>query len=433
MFIALVGPPCAGKDAVARFLQKELNFQRTRLAGSYHHTTSALSEQPRRHGKDDDDDDDDELVFGSAEAMLEHATVHWRQPLLTLDLAAEPDVRAFLKRPFFMLLAVQAPLGVRWQRYQTKYADSPGRAKTLEQFVALDDRLVYGPPVNADTSSIEGLVAHQEYSNASVSAVAARLAKTSLASAGPKTTPLYIHTLALRQEPPLTPPASNTSAASLDRSLSCLSASLSSDDMIAAASSAQPEPLSSLFPKAALVLTNTHLSLAELNTSLHALQLPATLPTFLRPAWDHYFLSLCSLASLRSNCMKRRVGAVLVRSNRVLSTGYNGTPRGMTNCNEGGCGRCNGGAPGGARLDECLCLHAEENALLECGRERGGAEGTVLYCNTCPCLRCAVKIVQTGVREVVYELDYSMDDRSRQIFEEAGIKFRKCILPTAQR
>lgn len=72
-----------------------------------------------------------------------------------------------------------------------------------------------------------------------------------------------------------------------------------------------------------------------------------------------------------------------------------------------------------------VCLHAEENALLECGRERGGAEGTVLYCNTCPCLRCAVKIVQTGVKEVVYQLDYFVDKRSCEIFKSAGVLFRK--------
>jgi len=81
--------------------------------------------------------------------------------------------------------------------------------------------------------------------------------------------------------------------------------------------------------------------------------------------------------------MKRRVGALLIRNNRVLSTGYNGTPRGLKNCNEGGCGRCNDSSNSlGEKLDECLCLHAEENALLECGRGGGGAEGAVLYCNT---------------------------------------------------
>ena len=135
--------------------------------------------------------------------------------------------------------------------------------------------------------------------------------------------------------------------------------------------------------------------------------------------------------------MKRRVGAVIVRDHRVLSTGYNGTPRGLTNCSEGGCTRCNGSAPCGSSLDECLCLHAEENALLELGRDRGGAQGTVLYCNTyvcathpsCPCLRCAVKIVQTGVKEVVYQLEYSMDDRSAQIFADAGVAFRRYVPP----
>ncbi|CAD6566677.1 MAG: Deoxycytidine monophosphate (dCMP) deaminase [Tremellales sp. Tagirdzhanova-0007] len=101
----------------------------------------------------------------------------------------------------------------------------------------------------------------------------------------------------------------------------------------------------------------------------------------LRPGWDTYFMTLASLASLRSNCMKRRVGALLVRSKRILSTGYNGTPRGTRNCNQGGCRRCNGSARGGEALDECLCLHAEENALLEAGRERIG-DDALLYCNT---------------------------------------------------
>jgi len=156
----------------------------------------------------------------------------------------------------------------------------------------------------------------------------------------------------------------------------------------------------------------------------------------LRPSWDSYFMTLAHLASLRSNCMKRRVGAVLVRAHRVVSTGYNGTPRGLRNCAEGGCARCNGSARSGEALDECLCLHAEENALLEAGRERvsggagaGGGEGAVLYCNTCPCLRCSVKIVQTGVREVVYNLAYSMDEASARVFKEAGVALRQHCPP----
>ncbi|KAL9932103.1 hypothetical protein V8E36_009164 [Tilletia maclaganii] len=418
MFIALIGPPCAGKESVASFLQQELGFQRMRLLTRVHHSASAPALDASTDANKDNDNDGSNLTFDSADALLEHATTHWREPLLTLDLSAEHDIRAFLKRPFFLLIGVQAPLLTRWRRYQYKHAHSASRVKTLEQFITLDDRMVYGLPPLAQQNRAE-----LDLLTPDVSAVEGSLAKLSL----PRVSLLS----AKPGHAPLSPPASNVSASSLDRSASTASLCSSSDSLLAISS--RPEPLASLFPKAALVLTNAHPTLDDLHASLHALQLPATLPTFLRPAWDHYFLSLCSLASLRSNCMKRRVGAVLVRSNRVLSTGYNGTPRGMKNCNEGGCARCNGGAPGGARLDECLCLHAEENALLECGRERGGAEGTVLYCNTCPCLRCAVKIVQTGVREVVYELDYSMDDRSRQIFEEAGVKFRKCLLPTAQR
>ncbi|WRT66944.1 uncharacterized protein IL334_003909 [Kwoniella shivajii] len=148
----------------------------------------------------------------------------------------------------------------------------------------------------------------------------------------------------------------------------------------------------------------------------------------LRPGWDTYFMTLASLASHRSNCMKRRVGALLVRSKRILSTGYNGTPRGTKNCNLGGCRRCNGSARGGEALDECLCLHAEENALLEAGRERIG-DDSVIYCNTCPCLRCSVKIVQCGVREVVYNQSYSMDEASAAVLKEGGVILRQLHMP----
>ncbi|OCF55213.1 dCMP deaminase [Kwoniella mangroviensis CBS 10435] len=148
----------------------------------------------------------------------------------------------------------------------------------------------------------------------------------------------------------------------------------------------------------------------------------------LRPSWDTYFMTLASLASHRSNCMKRRVGALLVRSKRILSTGYNGTPRGTKNCNMGGCRRCNGSARGGEALDECLCLHAEENALLEAGRERIGND-SVIYCNTCPCLRCSVKIVQCGVREVVYNQSYSMDEASAAVLKEGGVILRQLHMP----
>ena len=89
---------------------------------------------------------------------------------------------------------------------------------------------------------------------------------------------------------------------------------------------------------------------------------------FLRPQWDTYFMRIAHQTSLRSNCMKRNVGAVIVVQNRIVSTGYNGTPSVSKNCNEGGCERCNSNTKGGKGLDECICIHAEENAIIESGR-----------------------------------------------------------------
>ena len=146
----------------------------------------------------------------------------------------------------------------------------------------------------------------------------------------------------------------------------------------------------------------------------------------LRPGWDTYFMELASLAAQRSNCMKRRVGCVIVRDKRVISTGYNGTPRGLRNCGEGGCGRCNNAQGSGHGLATCLCLHAEENALLEAGRERI-RDGATLYCDTCPCLTCSIKIAQVGINEVVYNQGYSMDNETAAVFRSANVKLRQFI------
>ncbi|PGH16999.1 hypothetical protein AJ79_01383 [Helicocarpus griseus UAMH5409] len=178
--------------------------------------------------------------------------------------------------------------------------------------------------------------------------------------------------------------------------------------------------------RAQVRLFNSSSSLHELHAALDKLDLANE--ERLRPGWDQYFMQLASLAAQRSNCMKRRVGCVVVREKRVMSTGYNGTPRNTKNCNEGGCPRCNCGQGGGAALSTCLCIHAEENALLEAGRERVG-EGAILYCNTCPCLTCSVKIAQLGISEVVYSQSYNMDKQTASILEEAGVKLRQFSPP----
>ncbi|KAJ5101472.1 hypothetical protein NUU61_003694 [Penicillium alfredii] len=182
-----------------------------------------------------------------------------------------------------------------------------------------------------------------------------------------------------------------------------------------------------LTDRAQVRLFNSSSSLEELHQALGILDLADE--QRLRPNWDQYFMQLASLAAQRSNCMKRRVGCVLVRERRVISTGYNGTPRHLQNCNEGGCPRCNRGDGGGIGLSTCLCIHAEENALLEAGRERI-REGAILYCDTCPCLTCTVKIAQVGISEVVYSQGYNMDKDSAAILEAAGVRLRQFHPPS---
>jgi deoxycytidylate deaminase len=149
-------------------------------------------------------------------------------------------------------------------------------------------------------------------------------------------------------------------------------------------------------------------------------------PSWFRPQWDAYFMEMARLAASRSNCCRRRVGAVLVSVDRsVVATGYNGTPRGLRNCQDGGCSRCQGSSRCGLGLASCLCLHAEENALLEAGR--GRAIHGILYCTLAPCLQCCKKIVQAGVQRVVYAREYSVEHDSKQVFRDAGIALDKFV------
>eukprot|EP00916_Digyalum_oweni_P015291 GHVL01025001.1.p1 GENE.GHVL01025001.1~~GHVL01025001.1.p1 ORF type:complete len:197 (+),score=21.58 GHVL01025001.1:339-929(+) len=148
-----------------------------------------------------------------------------------------------------------------------------------------------------------------------------------------------------------------------------------------------------------------------------------------RPGWDTYFIRMAILAATRvvatrTNCMKRGVGAIVVRGLKIISTGYNGTPHGVSNCNEGGCPRCNhGGCQQGVGLDFCWCLHAEQNALLEAGRDR--CSGATVYITCSPCIKCAVLIVQSGIKRVVYWEDYASSEATHDYMNQAGIEVEK--------
>jgi len=151
---------------------------------------------------------------------------------------------------------------------------------------------------------------------------------------------------------------------------------------------------------------------------------------FERPSWDEYFMLQAELAKLRSNCITRRVGAVIVRDNRQIATGYNGTPPGIRNCHEGGCERCQQRIEGliasGKSLERCICNHAEANAIMHCaimGIEASGTRGAILYTTYVPCLECTKMAITIGIRRFVCLGDYPDDDLG--LAKQAGVEITK--------
>ena len=148
-----------------------------------------------------------------------------------------------------------------------------------------------------------------------------------------------------------------------------------------------------------------------------------------RPSWDEYFMEIAHVVAKRSNCSRRKVGAVVMNRNHILSAGYNGTPRGVKNCFEGGCPRCAGKTPSGKGLDECLCTHAEQNAICQAALHGVAIDGATLYVTISPCLICAKLIINAGIREVVYDGDYTAFlDTVKKMFKSAGVKYRRFAL-----
>ena len=326
---------------IQEYLVKEHEFRPLKLARPLEPSPPRPSQHDSKNASTSTTPRTAPTTFQAVEELLEYATQHWQQNFVTTSIHSAQVAEVLSRRPFFILIHVDAPLTIRYQRYQ---------ASTQQQKGIINGS---SPPDGGLASFLERSEAHY-YSP---------------------------HTR-----------------------------------------------LSTLASRAQIQILNSGTSLDHFKSSLARLNL--TDPARLRPTWDQYFMHLASLAARRSNCMRRQVGCVLVRQNRVLSTGYNGTPRNLLNCTAGGCPRCNNSATnaGGTSLSTCLCLHAEENALLEAGRERVGGEA-VLYCNTCPCLTCSIKIVQVGIAEVVFSQSYYMDAEAAKIFEEAGVRLRQFSPP----
>jgi dCMP deaminase len=171
------------------------------------------------------------------------------------------------------------------------------------------------------------------------------------------------------------------------------------------------------------VVTNNG-TLQELHRQLDSL-IPSLMSNFGRPSRDDYFMSIARVVATRSNCMKRKVAAIIVKEKRVISTGYNGTPRGAKNCNEGGCPRCNSMAESGTALGECLCCHGEENAITQAAYHGTSLKGSTLYTTYAPCLLCTKMIINSGIAEVVYNQDYPLNDRAMSLLRECGVVLRR--------
>jgi len=164
-------------------------------------------------------------------------------------------------------------------------------------------------------------------------------------------------------------------------------------------------------------------SLEELHHQVH--EALAGSQFFARPDWDEYFMSIARVVATRSNCMKRKVAAVVTKDRRIISTGYNGTPRGTRNCNEGGCPRCNSFAPGGTRLDECYCSHGEENAITQAAFHGVSLRDATIYTTFSPCLQCTKMVINAGLAEVVYNAAYPLGDTALALLREASLKVRQ--------
>lgn len=139
-----------------------------------------------------------------------------------------------------------------------------------------------------------------------------------------------------------------------------------------------------------------------------------------RPGWDDYFLQLADLVATRSTCLRRQVGAVLVRNERIISTGYNGAPRGLKHCLDTGCLREERQIPSGHRYELCRGVHAEQNAIINAAFYGIATQDSVIYCTNQPCIICARMIINAGIVKVVHRGNFE-DVLALQLMEEAGI------------
>ena len=143
-----------------------------------------------------------------------------------------------------------------------------------------------------------------------------------------------------------------------------------------------------------------------------------------RPDWDTYFMKIAEDVSTRAICVKRKVGAVIVKGNQILATGYNGAPKGFEHCNEKTCLRKKLNVPSGQRHELCRGLHAEQNAIIQAAVHGVSIEGGTLYCNYQPCVICVKMMINAGIVRLVYAGGYP-DELAMEMLKESKLKIDK--------
>lgn len=146
----------------------------------------------------------------------------------------------------------------------------------------------------------------------------------------------------------------------------------------------------------------------------------------MRPSWDEYFMEIAEIVKKRSTCLRRQVGALVVKDRQILSTGYNGAPSGLKHCDETGCLRDQLKVPSGQRHELCRGLHAEQNAIIQASLHGVKIEGATLYVTIQPCAVCTKMIINSGIKRLVYKEHYP-DDLASQMLKESKIKVETMV------
>jgi dCMP deaminase len=144
----------------------------------------------------------------------------------------------------------------------------------------------------------------------------------------------------------------------------------------------------------------------------------------MRPSWDEYFMEIVDLIKTRSTCLRRQVGALIVKDKRILATGYNGAPMGCKHCSEIGCIREKHKIPSGQRHELCRAIHAEQNAIVQAAYSGTSVKGGTLYVTHQPCVLCAKMAINAGISKIVFKGDYP-DELAMDLLKEAGLEVVK--------